>query len=96
MKFFSAKEDFVLRKIAGNDVLVPLGKNLVNFNGFFNLNPSAAFLWRCLSEPLTQLQLSQKLSSEFGISPEEAGTDVSEFLELLCAQDMVVCDERAD
>lgn len=96
MNYYQAKEDFVLRKIAGSDVLVPLGKNLVSFNGFFNLNPSAAYIWRCLSEPMTLAQLATKVSSEFGISAQEAETDVSEFLEQLTTQNMVICDERTD
>lgn len=96
MKSYQSKEDFVLRKIAGSDVLVPLGKNLVSFNGFFNLNPSAAYIWRCLSEPMTLEQLAAKVSEAFGISLHDAEADVSEFLEQLTAQNMVICDERTD
>lgn len=77
-------------------VLVPLGKNLVNFNGFFTLNPTAAFVWKSLSEPISLPQLARKMQKEFGISLQEAEADASEFLDLLMAQDMVICDERAD
>lgn len=42
------KPDFLLRKVAENYVVVPVGTAMVDFNGMINLNETGAFLWEKL------------------------------------------------
>ena len=42
------KEGFVLRRVAGTWVVLPLSKATVNFNGILTLNETAVFIWRLL------------------------------------------------
>ena len=44
------KEGFVLRSVAGSNVVVPVGAASVDFNGMITLNDSGAFLWRELEK----------------------------------------------
>lgn len=37
---------FVLRKVAGENILVPVGNTALTFNGLVTLNESGAFLWK--------------------------------------------------
>ena len=44
-KTYQASQNFIHRKIADSDVLISVGSNIANFNGYIELNGSAADLW---------------------------------------------------
>ena len=50
---YQTVEGFVHRQVAGNDVLISVGANVANFNGYITLNPTASFLWDALTQPRT-------------------------------------------
>ena len=62
--YFKAKEGFVSRSVSEQDVLIAIGNNIANFNGFITLNTTASFLWKSLP-PFSSLidlgKCSQKL-----------------------------------
>ena len=86
---YQAVADFVHRSVAGNDVLISVGANVANFNGYITLNPSASFLWDALSKPQSVTSLTKMLTEEFDVSEETARDDVEKFLETLLANSMV-------
>lgn len=47
------KDGFIFRKIAGDNVIVPIGQQIQKFNGLIKINDSAAFLWNLLKEEIT-------------------------------------------
>ena len=91
--FYKAKEDFVHRKVAESDVLISVGANVANFNGYITLNPTASLLWDALATPQTVDTLTQMLTAEFDVSDEAAKTDVENFLEMLKRNSMVTVYE---
>lgn len=38
-------DEFILKEVAGNSVLIPFGDKAVSFNGIVTLNETAKFLW---------------------------------------------------
>lgn len=86
---YQAKNCYVHRKVAGNDVLISVGANVARFNGYITLNPTASFLWDALIQPRTAAELTQMMTEEFEVSRETAQTDVEQFLEMLTQNDMV-------
>ncbi len=43
------KDGFILRNVAGNNVVVPIGQATIDFNGMISLNDTRVyFLNRCL------------------------------------------------
>lgn len=82
-------EGFVHRQVAGNDVLISVGANVANFNGYITLNPVASFLWDALEQPQSVGTLSALLTEEFDVSQEKAKSDVEHFLEMLLHNSMV-------
>ena len=90
MTRYQASQNFIHRKITGLDVLISVGENIANFDGYIQLNESAAALWKFLSAPRTEEEMAAMLAEQYGISPEEASADASEFLELLKTHQMVV------
>lgn len=77
------KEGFILRKIANNDMVVPIGNNIADFNGIISLNESAAFLWKRLKEGAELQQLAETLTKEYNINREQAEVDAEDFIERL-------------
>lgn len=77
------KEGFILRKVAGQNLVVPVGSNTMNFNAAITLNESAAFLWNQLNEDKTEEQLTSLMTQEYDIDEGSAKTDITVFLNVL-------------
>ena len=88
-KKFKAKDNYIKRKIAQTDVLIPIGGNVADFNGFIELNPSAAVLWDTLTIGADLPVLASALVENFGIPQETAIEDVNEFIALLLEHGMI-------
>ena len=77
------KEGFALRKIAGEDIVIPIGNNIADFNGVVRLNESAAFLWKKLQEEIIKDDLIKALIKEYKIDEDLAIKDVEQFINIL-------------
>ena len=78
------KNGFVLKEIADNFVVVPVGEDLVDFSLMITINETGAFLWNCLAEDRSEAELVELLKNEYeGASDKELTADVSEFVSLL-------------
>ena len=95
-KTFQSKGDYVHRRIVDNDVLISVGENIANFNGYIELNISAAFLWDEMKEPRTASELEKALEEHFNLPHDKAVEDVLDFLKELQENDMVIVSRRGD
>ena len=77
------KENFVLRRVLTNWVVLPLGAATVDFNGMLNLNDSGAMLWQKLEEGADREELADALTSQYEVSRSQALADVDEFYAIL-------------
>ena len=77
------KKTFVLREIAGEYIVVPVGTTAIDFNGLITLNQTGVFLWKCLLEETSTEQIVCKLCEEYEVSDSTATTDVNEFIACL-------------
>lgn len=75
------KHEFVLREVAGETILVPVGAATLSLNGMLVLNGSGRFLWEQLPAAETEETLVKALLEEYEVDEATARTDVSEFLE---------------
>lgn len=74
------KKELITRQIAGETVLVPVGKTVYDANGLFVLNELGAFIWTLLPEVETEEEICQAVLAEYDVAPETAARDVAEFL----------------
>lgn len=74
----------MLREVAGNSIVVPVGAASVDFNGMITLNEVGAFLWKQLAEGATKEQLCQAVLDNYHITQDKAEADIDEFLHSLC------------
>ena len=74
-------KDLILREVAGEYILIPVGKAALKIHGMINLSESAVFLWKKLQEDCTEEELVQALLKEYDIDRETAAADVRELIE---------------
>ena len=74
------KPGFVLRNVAGYNVVVPIGEAALDFNGMINLNESGAILWSMLEKDVAEEDMVKALLEEYEITEEIARTDVFAFI----------------
>ena len=77
------KEGYLLREVAGNKIVVPVGDAVLDFNGMINLNETGAFLWEKLQEDVEPKFLLSDLKNEFDVDEETAKEDIVAFLNKL-------------
>ena len=83
------KKDLVKRDIAGDIVLVPVGKTVYDANGLFVMNEVGEFLWDRLSEAESAEDLANAVVQEYDVGIEEARCDIEEFLDKLRQMDII-------
>lgn len=75
--------DYILRTVAGSQVLVPVGEATKDFPGMITMNATSVFLWETLSQSQTAESLVETLLSRFDVTPQQAKEDVDKFLHTL-------------
>ena len=77
------KNNFLLRQVADTWVVMPIGQEMLDFNGMLTLNETGAFLWQKLQEGADLDGLVAALTGEYDVSAEIARADVQAFLDKL-------------
>ena len=85
--------DYVMRNIAGDNVLIKINNSDFGNTSVFVFNDSGAFLWDNLSEKKNKTQLVSLLEDKYGIEQTQAESDVDQFLEK-CIAEGFISEER--
>lgn len=91
---YRANVNYILRDIAGEQILVSVGSGIADFCGIVALNRSAGVLWGGLQQGATKAELTRLLTERFSVSAEQAAADVEKTLQLLLARGMVYCEQQ--
>lgn len=84
-------ENYILREIAGEYIVVPTGSAAMDFKGLITLNDTGVFLWKLLQEDdQTKESLLDALCEEYEAVREEAKTDIEEFLQRIRSEGMLI------
>lgn len=76
-------KEFVLREIAGDYIIIPIGATALEFNGLITVNEVGVTIWNMLQEEVTMDELVQGVLAEYEVEEETARKDIQEFLEEL-------------
>ena len=76
-------KELVKREIAGDTILVPVGKTVYDSNGLFVLNELGGFLWDRLEKAENEEELLQAVLNEYEVTEETAKKDLRTFLDKL-------------
>ncbi|MDY4968903.1 MAG: PqqD family protein [Lachnospiraceae bacterium] len=83
------KGEFILREVAGETLLVPVGETALKFNGMITLNRVSAVIWKALSEQASYDEILGKILDRFDVESDAARRDLDEFLEQMKAADLL-------
>ena len=75
------KEGYLLKEVAGNHVVIPVGT--VSFNGMLNLNETGVLIWKKLEKGCDESDLVAAFLAEYDVTEERAKEDISVFIEKL-------------
>lgn len=73
-------DQFILREIAGDSILIPVGEAAMFVKGLIALSETGVFLYHILKENTTREELVAALTSEYEVSEAEAAVDIDAFL----------------
>ena len=79
------KKQVILRSVAGEHMLIPVGETVFEYNGIFMITESGKFLWENIVNGADKNELADLLAKEYGIDSATALEDVNEFIETLKA-----------
>ena len=83
------KGEFILREIAGDVILVPVGRTALAFNGIITLNQTGIEIWKGLQANKSREQLLDALLEQFDVPAEQAAKDLDAFLAHLLENDLI-------
>lgn len=72
--------EYVLREIAGEHILIPVGESAVEMNGMITLNEVGVFIWNCLQEEMTYDEVLCSILEEYDAPASKVRKDLDDFL----------------
>lgn len=83
-------DNFILRNIAGEDMLIPLGETSAALTGIVTLNGTAAVIWKALTEDCSKTHAIDAVLQTYEVDRETAQTDVDAFWDKLTTLGLIV------
>ena len=84
------KEGYILRQVAGNNIVIAVGDEAINFNGIITINGSGTFLWELLEKGAEKKDLLDAMLKEYDIDEKTASEDIDEFLKKLDSANLLI------
>jgi hypothetical protein len=88
------KKTYVIRSVAGENIVVPTGQEGVNFNGILTLNNSGKLLFETLQKGATRNILIKTLLDHYDIDQPTAKKDVDTFIKELDSKNIITYDDE--
>ena len=83
--YFKISSEYLIREIAGEQIIIPVGRETENFDGLISVNEVARTLWEMLQKGSDFQGLVHGICAEYEVDEETAGRDIRVFLEKLQA-----------
>lgn len=84
-------ENFVLKNIAGENVVMPVGEAVGKINGMIKLNPSAKVIWESLETNKDFDGILEEMKNNFnGVDDATLRDDINYFLNKLREHEILV------
>lgn len=74
-------DQFILRNVAGDNLLIPSGPSALDVKGLILLSESGMLLYNKIKNGCTKEDLVAALTAEYDVSVQEAARDTDAFLE---------------
>ena len=87
-------KEFILREIAGDYIIIPAGKTVLDFNGLITVNEVGVSLWNMIQNEVTFEELVLGILDEYDVEESVAREDVQEFLAALIDVGIITKDQE--
>lgn len=77
------KSGYVLRTVANEHIVVPIGNEAINFNGVLSLNETGKWLWEQMQSEVTLDSLVDKMVKTYQVDELTVKNDILEFVKKL-------------
>ena len=89
-KDMKLNDGFVLKSVAGENIIMPVGGNIARFNGTVILNEVSAFIVKQLEKgPVGKDDMLELILGEYEVDRETASEDLDELAEKLCGMGVI-------
>lgn len=83
------KHGFMLREIAGQWVVIPLGARTVEFNAILNLSETAALIWKMIENGIDEEAIVDRITQEYDVETDVAIEDYRSFVKDLISKGLL-------
>ncbi len=83
------KDQYILKKIAGKNIVVPIKEEAVNFNGIITLNETSTFLFEKLKNEITIDELVSLMVNRYDVEEKIARKDIIDFIDVLTKKGLI-------
>lgn len=73
----------MLRELDDMSIVVAVGKRAVEFNGMITLNRTGTFMWKQLTEDISESELLERVLNKYQVEQGAATADIKNFLKKL-------------
>ena len=81
--------EFVTRAIAGETIVVPITAGVGDLDSIYTLNEVGATIWELIDGTTTVDEIVSAVAREFEVGPDQAKTDVLEFVTSLAEAGLI-------
>ena len=74
------KEGYILREVASSNIVVPIGKAQVSFNGIMTLNEVGTLIWKLLEKGAEKGELVSAVTAEYEVDEQTASRDIDIYI----------------
>lgn len=74
------REDFILKKMPGMNLVMPIGSKVKDFHGVLMLNDTGAFIYEKMRDGLDVDKTTELLAEEYEVTADRAREDVMKTL----------------
>lgn len=74
------KQEFVLRNIAGESIIIPISDANNSFQGVMSLNETGESIWKAIEKGLDREGIIEVILEEYEVTREHAAESVDRFL----------------
>lgn len=79
-------KELILREVAGDTILVPVGSTVLDNNGLFVMNSVSADIWKLLSQGKQPEEVIAAMTEMYDAPPEVIRADTLEFVDYLISR----------
>lgn len=86
-------ENYLLKEIAGNYVVIPTGQNIIDYKRMLHLNETGAFIWKLLENDISYEDIMDALIKEYEASDDDRSiiqSDLNEYLDHMRKLNLII------